>query len=82
MVSAGDSNVRATSYRILSASAENLAAIFPKSNRGALHLPRPALRKHRGLKRAMKKYLDDKLNYVSDVLAKTYNEIEANKKSI
>lgn len=34
------------------------------------------------IKRAMKKYLDDKLNYVSDVLAKTYNEIEANKKSI
>ena len=34
------------------------------------------------IKRAMKKYLDDKLNYVSDFLAKTYNEIEANKKSI
>ena len=34
------------------------------------------------IKRAMKKYLDDKLNYVSDVLAKTYNEIEANKKPI
>ena len=34
------------------------------------------------IKRAMKKYLDDKLNYVSDVLAKTYNEIEANKKSM
>lgn len=34
------------------------------------------------IKRAMKKYLDDKLNCVSDVLAKTYNEIEANKKSI
>ena len=33
-------------------------------------------------KRATKKYLDDKLNYVSDILAKTYNEIEANKKSI
>ena len=34
------------------------------------------------IKRATKKYLDDKLNYVSDILAKTYNEIEANKKSI
>ena len=33
------------------------------------------------IKRATKKYLDDKLNYVSDILAKTYNEIEANKKS-
>ena len=32
--------------------------------------------------RAMKKYLDDKLNFVSDVLELTYNEIEANKKSI
>ena len=34
------------------------------------------------IKRATMKYLDDKLNYVSDILAKTYNEIEANKNSL
>ena len=34
------------------------------------------------IKHATKKYLDDKLDYVADVVAKTYNEIETNKKSI
>lgn len=34
------------------------------------------------IKRATKKYLDDKLDYVADVLAKVYNEVETNKKSL
>lgn len=34
------------------------------------------------IKRATRKYLDDKLDYVADILAKTYNEIEENKKSL
>lgn len=34
------------------------------------------------IKHATKKYIDDKLDYVANVLAKVYNEIETNKKSL
>lgn len=34
------------------------------------------------IKRATKSYLSDKLDYVADVLAKTYNEIQNNKSSL
>lgn len=34
------------------------------------------------IKRATKSYLTDKLDYVADVLAKTYNEIQNNKSSL